>query len=194
MWRTRVSCWSWPEVQRVFIGIPVDKPAQSRINDLLSPLKSSIHAVRWVPEQNRHLTLAFLGNRPVGVIEKLTRSMDRAYQQEADFKTGPSSLNRFPNSSGNIIALVFKSDTRLSRLYQVTQELLVANGFGFTRTQFRPHITLGRVRRTSRLKTDLHQQTNISLQVGKITFYQSTLTQSGSTYHALKETMLNKSE
>lgn len=54
------------------------------------------------------------------------------------------------------------------------------------------HITLGRLIRNSRLDIKLLQQTNISLQVGKITFYQSTLTPSGSIYLALKETKLNK--
>ena len=150
--------------------------------------------MRWVPEQNLHLTLAFLGNRSKGVIDKLMRSMDQAYQRETDFMVGPSSLNRFPNSSGNIIALVFKPDTHLSRLYGFTQEMLAANGFEISCTQFRPHITLGRVKRTSRLHTDINQQTNISLQVGKVTFYQSTLTPSGSIYLALKETQLGKSE
>jgi 2'-5' RNA ligase len=181
-------------VQRVFIGIPLDQQAHAQINDLLAPLKSSIHAARWVPEQNRHLTLAFLGNRPAAVIEKLTRSMDQAYQQETGFETGTSGLNRFPNSSGNIIALVFRSDARLSRLYRVTQEFLVANGFGFNRTQFRPHITLGRIRSSPRSNTDINQVTKISLQIGKIVFYQSTLTPSGSVHLALKETILNKPE
>jgi len=181
-------------VQRVFIGIPVDRLAQQKINELLIPEQQSNPDIRWVPEHNRHLTLAFLGNRPAGVIENLCRSMDQAYQREPGFKMGPSRLERFPNSSGNIIALVFKSDARLSRLYQATQELLVANGFDFSRTQFRPHITLGRLKAHSRLNKNFQQSANIRLQVGKITFYQSKLTQSGSIYHALKESRLNKSE
>lgn len=174
-------------MQRVFFGIPVDRRAQRQINDLLEPIKSSTQTVRWVPEQNRHLTLAFLGNRPAEVVENLIRSMDRAYQQETGFELGPSTLSRFPNSSGNIIALLFKADKRLSHLYQVTQSLLVANGFDLNRTQFRPHITLGRIKRDARLNTNLNQPTNICLQVGKVTFYQSTLTPSGSIYLSLKE-------
>jgi len=181
-------------VHRVFIGIPVDQAAQRQIDALLSPIKSSIQGIRWVPEHNRHLTLAFLGNRPAGVVENITRSMDRAYQHEKVFQTGFSNLRRFPGSSSNILALVFKVETHLAHLFQVTQELLMENGFELTRTQFRPHITLGRFRRNPRLKTTLNQQTNISLQVGKVTFYQSTLTQAGSTYLALKETGLPQSE
>ena len=146
-----------------------------------------------MPENNRHLTLAFLGNRPAGVVESIVGTMDQAYKKEIAFKTPFSSLMRFPNSRGNILALVFKVDAHLTHLYQVTQELLVANGIEFSRTQFRPHITLGRFRRTPQLKSTLNQQTNISLQVGKITFYQSTLTQAGSIYLALKETGLQQS-
>ena len=181
-------------MQRVFFCIPVDAKTQDKINALLDPIKSTIRVVRWVPEQNRHLTLAFLGNRPQGLVDKLTRSMDKFYQHEKGFRIGPSSLSRFPNSSGNIIALVFKADAPLSGLYKVTQELLVANGFDFSRTQFRPHITLGRVRRNSRLETKLQQKTDINLQVGKVSFYQSTLTPTGSIYVALKETRLEEPE
>ena len=192
MLQSRVNCWSWLDVQRVFFGIPVDKGTQEQINELLSPIKNSLQALRWVPEQNRHLTLAFLGNRRAVVVEKLTRSMDKAYQHETCFMSGPADLSRFPNSSGNIIALVFRADAGLSNLYQVTQEYLVENGFDFNRTQFRPHITLGRIRRRSRMTTDIKQQTNISIQVGKVTFYQSTLTRSGSIYIVLNETKLDK--
>lgn len=181
-------------MQRVFIGIPLDRSAQVQIDELLSPIKDSHRDIRWVPENNRHLTLAFLGNRPAEVVESIVGTMDQAYKKETSFKTPTSSLMRFPNSRGNILALVLKADAHLARLYRVTQELLVANGFEFSRTQFRPHITLGRLKRARQLKFNLNQKTNICLQVSKIAFYQSTLTQSGSIYLALKETGLQRSE
>ena len=181
-------------MQRVFIGIPVDNPAQQQINELLKPIKKSVQGVRWVPEHNWHLTLAFLGNRTDRVVENLVQSMDQAYQQETVFQTGLSSLRRFPGSTGNIIALVFKDDTRLDHLFQATQAFLVENGFHFSRQQFLPHITLGRVRSASPLNSILNQQINIHLQIDKIAFFQSTLTKTGSIYLALKETELRKSE
>ena len=181
-------------MQRVFFGIPVDQTVQQQIADLLKPFRGSLKTVRWVAPQNWHMTLAFLGNRPDALVEELTRSMDKAYQQVLGFKTGHLSLSRFPNSSGSIIALVLKADSQLVHLYKVTQTMLAANGFEISRTQFRPHITLGRLRKNSRLENDLHQQTNLNLQVGKVTFYQSTLTPSGSIYLALKEIKLNTQE
>lgn len=178
-------------MQRVFIGIPVDNTAQQQIDELLRPVKKSVKGVSWVPERNRHLTLAFLGNRTVRVIENLVQSMDQTYQQETVFQTGASSLGRFPDSTGNIIALVFKDDARLDNLFQVTQAFLLENGLRFSRQQFLPHITLGRVRKALPLNAIPSQQTNIHLQVDKITFFQSTLSNTGSIYLALKETGLS---
>jgi len=179
-------------VQRVFIGIPVDTLAQQQINGLLTPQKNSNPGIRWVPEHNRHLTLAFLGKQPAGVIEYLFRSMDLAYQQETAFKTGYSTLGRFPSSSGNIIALVYQPDESLARLFQLTQEILTENRLGFDHRPLRPHITLGRISKPANLKNTFNQSTNIRLQVDRIVLYQSTLTDAGSIYLALKETELGR--
>ena len=179
-------------MQRLFIGIPVDRLAQQQINELLIPEQKSNPDIRWVPEHNRHLTLAFLGNKPGGVIKDLVRSMDLAYQQEIAFKTGFSTLRRFPASTGNIIALVCKLDECLAHLLQLTQDFLTENRLGFDHKPLRPHITLGRIRKATKLKKTFNQPTNISLQVDRIALYQSTLTDAGSIYLALKETELGQ--
>ncbi len=174
-------------MQRVFIGIPVDNPAQQQINELLSPVVKSHKGIRWVPEQNRHLTLSFLGDITAGVIGKLVHSMAQAYQGVPGFQTGYATLCRFPGSSGNIVALVLKADDQLASLSRITQQLLSENGLVPERSRFRPHVTLGRIRDASLFKTKFNQQTNINLKVNKITLYQSTLTQTGSIYLALKQ-------
>ena len=174
-------------MQRIFIGIPVDEPAQRQINELLIPVKRTYTNIRWVPQQNRHLTLSFLGDRPASVIENLVRSMHRAYQKVSAFQSGSATLCRFPGSTGNIVALVLKDDKNLAHLYQITQDFLVENGFVRERNPFRPHITLGRIRKNPLLKIRFDQQTDINLQANKIVLYQSTLTPSGSDYLALKE-------
>jgi len=191
MWHSRVNCWSWLDVQRVFIGVPVDNAAQQQIDELLRPVKESAKGARWVPECNRHLTLAFLGNRKARVVENLVQLMDQAYQRETVFHTGDASLERFPDSRGNIIALVFKDDARLYNLFRATQAFLAENNLHFSRQQFLPHITLGRIRKALPLNAIPSQQTNIHLQVDKITFFQSTLSKTGSVYLALKETGLS---
>jgi len=181
-----------PGTQRVFIGVPVDRKSQLRINSLVKPHKISHPGIRWVAENNRHLTLAFLGNKPIDVVEKLLGLFDETYTGETQFQYKLSTLTRFPDPMGRIIALSNAPDVKLNNLYQLTVELLQRNGVRFDRKEFRPHITLGRIRHAKQLDTTFTKHTDINLNITKLTFFQSVLTESGVNYHPLKETQLNK--
>ena len=178
-------------MQRVFIGIPVDKQSQRHINDLLESIGKSEPNIRWVPESNRHLTFAFLGNIPVSDVENLLRLFGETYQQETHFEFKLTKLTRFPKSRGRIIALTGDPDERLSSLFGITRKLLQELKIEFDRKEFRPHITLGRIRNEKRFKTTFDKAININLGIDKITLYKSTLTETGSIYSILKETQLD---
>ena len=180
-----------PGTQRVFIGIPIDKHSQQYINELLKPIKDSRRDIRWVPENNRHLTLAFLGDRPISEVENLTRLFDESYQQETRFQYRLSALERFPEPTGRIIALTNEPTEPLDNLFQITLKLLQRNEIEFDRRKSRPHVTLGRIRRPKHVKKTFDQQINIKLDITQITLYQSRLTESGSIYSLLKETNLS---
>ena len=177
-------------MHRVFIGIPIDKQAQQYINELLKPIEDSRQDIRWVPENNRHLTLAFLGNRPVSEVDNLIQQFDESYHQETRFQYSLSTLERFPDTTGRIIALTNEPTGPLDSLFQITLKLLQRNDIRFDRKKFRPHVTLGRIRRPKHVKKTFDRQINIKLDITRITLFQSTLTDSGSIYSALKETLL----
>jgi 2'-5' RNA ligase len=177
-------------IQRVFIGIPIDNSAQQKIDNLLKPIKNSLGHVRWVPASNRHLTLAFIGNKPASVVENLIRLFDETYQREAHFQYNISTLTRFPDPKGGIIALVNNPDGPLNRLFQITLELLLGNDLEFYQKEFRPHITLARIRRTKHLETNLERQVSIRLNINKVALFLSTSTESGPIYTKLKQTPL----
>ena len=179
-----------PGTRRVFIGIPIDKQSQQHINELLKPIKDSRWDIRWVPENNRHLTLAFLGDRPISEVDNLIRQFDESYQQETRFQYRLSTLERFPEPTGRIIALTNELTEPLDKLFQITLKLLQRNEIQFDRKKFRPHLTLGRIKRPKHVKKTFDQQININLDITKISLYQSALTDSGAIYSVLKETLL----
>ena len=181
-----------PGTQRIFIGIPIDKHSQRFINELLKPIKDSRRDIRWVPENNRHLTLAFLGDRPISEVDNLIQQFDESYQQETRFQYRLSTLERFPEPAGRIIALTNEPTEPLDNLFQITLKLLQRNEIEFDRKKFRPHVTLGRIKRPKHVKKTFDQQININLDITKIMLYQSRLTEFGSIYSPLKETQLNK--
>lgn len=177
-------------MQRIFIAVPVNRRLQKQINRVLAPIKRSNHDIRWVAEQNRHLTLAFLGDQPDSMVDALAGSMDETYRRASRFDAVFPALARFPDAKGNILALVGDADDRLAGLFQSTRGLLAQFGLAPEHERFRPHITVGRIIRPRLLKTRFHEPTNIQLHIDRIALYQSTLTPNGSVYLALKETVL----
>ena len=178
-------------MQRVFIGIPVDEQSQQRINHLLIPIKKLHPDIRWEPENNRHLTLAFLGNIPIPEVENLLHLFSEIYQQEPCFEFRLSTMTRFPGPTGRIVALVDDPTEPLHRIFQITRRFLEKNKVQLNLKEFRPHITLGRIKKAKQVKISFDQKTNINLKISKITFYQAILSTSGSTYTTLKEILLH---
>jgi len=179
-------------MQRVFLAVPVTRRLQQQINRVLAPVRSANRDIRWVAEQNRHLTLAFLGDQPSSLVDVLAGSMDEAYRRKSRFDADFSALARFPDARGNILALVGHADDRLSTLYELTCELLARYGLAPEYEIFKPHITVGRIIRPRLVKTRFFEPVNIRLHVDRVTLYQSTLTPAGSVYRALKEAGLGQ--
>lgn len=178
--------------RRTFIGIPVDKQSQQLINKLLSPLRESHTDIRWVPENNRHLTLAFLGDKSKPEINTLIRKFDETYQEKPRFEYRMSMLARFPKPSGRIIALTGLPEGPIVDISQLTRKLLDRTGVEFDQKKFRPHITLARIKKARQVKTPFDQQIGITLDITSVVLYQSTITESGSIYSRLKETKLRR--
>jgi 2'-5' RNA ligase len=132
-----------------------------------------------------------LGNIANSTVEKLLGLFDETYQRETHFQYMLTRLTRFPGPAGRIIALINGPDRPLDRLFQNTLKLLQHNNLELDRKAFRPHLTLGRIKRPKHAKTIFDQQTNICLNISKIRLYQSTITESGSIYTSLKETQLS---
>lgn len=177
-------------MRRVFIAVPLERRLQKQINTLLAPARNSNKDIRWVAEQNRHLTLAFLGDQPDPVVESVAREMDRVYGSESRFDAVFSALTRFPDARGHIVALVGGGDENLSRLFRLTNGLLAQFGLAPEFESFKPHITVGRIIRPRLVKTRIYEPTDMHLRIDRVTLYQSTLTPTGSVYRTLKETVL----
>ena len=179
-------------MQRTFIGVPVEEHVQIQVNQLLKPFRVTSPKIRWVPQENRHLTLVFLGPRTESEIDQLLHSFDKTYQQQSPFQLRFSELHGFPDSRSRIVALTGPATEPLEQMLQATRDLLTSNGIGYEQKEFRPHITLARVRRGKSIHPTIDQQTAIVLTVSSVVLYQSTLTETGSIYRRLKETSLGQ--
>ena len=104
--------------------------------------------VRWVPEANLHLTLRFLGepdeHRTVTVAEALT---PRWTQSPFQSSLGAASLFPPRGAPRGVWFDLRDGADRLQTLQQEVERRLAGIGFARERRPFRPHLTIGRVKR-----------------------------------------------
>ena len=179
-------------MERIFIGIPIAGNAHKIIDGLIRPIGKSTRDIRWVPRQNRHLTLAFPGLRPGSEIIRLINLFDQTYQLQLPFQLRFTAFERFPDPNSRLVALTGPVTEPLQQLLQVTRDLINVSRVEIEAKEFRPHITLGRIRRGKNSYPAIDQQTDITVKVSSVVLYQSTLTETGSVYRHLKESRLGR--
>lgn len=177
---------------RAFIAVPLDRRCQRQIGSLLSTLGNAPPGVRWEARNNRHLTLAFLGNTPEWEVRDLLLAFDDAYRDQRRFTFRFSALERFPGAAGRVVALTAEPTAPLDGLHQATLQLLRNLGMGFETRRFRPHVTLARIRQPAKVEYSFDRPLDIGLDVGSVTLYQSMPGKRGSIYTALKRVQLKE--
>jgi 2'-5' RNA ligase len=178
------------DIQRIFIGVPLDKAAQATIDSLLDPLMAKGRDLRLVAAENRHLTLAFLGDIPGSDAGLLASVFDDAYRPASPFRYQFSALRRFPNARGRIVALTGAASGPLQGLFELTRGMLEALGLPYDKKKFRPHVTLARLRNPRQAGFALNEEAIVGLGVTRVALYRSTLTGAGSIYQILRSASL----
>ncbi len=136
---------------RAFVAIELDAGMQGALAACLAALQKARPPMRlkWVPPENQHLTLQFLGEIEQTDAEHVAASLRAAVQGIAPFEIALSGFGCFPGPSRPNVLWAGVSDPSgtLARMQQSIAALLSPLGFEPDRGVFRPHLTLGRVPR-----------------------------------------------
>ncbi len=153
-------------------------------------------ALRPLEAQSLHLTLCFLGSRPVGEIEALAATLAPSGEHAYELSVG-APLWLPPRRPRALAVEIHDRDGELVRLQRrVSGALASVSTWEPERRRFRPHITLARVRRaataTRRSTSDrmgreqsLPATPRLSFTPEAIALYRSWLAPEGARYEAL---------
>lgn len=190
---------------RTFVAIELSTEIQGELRRVQEMLKEKIATphLRWVDSENIHLTLKFLGNIPPDRTQEITAALKEACEGLSPFIMDISGLGCFPSTNNpRVIWVGVQEDTgRLKRLQEQVEERLATLGFKPEGQPFRPHLTLGRVRKEAhmgarRLIGGIVSATSIGdlgqMEVGEITLMKSTLLPSGAQYSRLETVPLER--
>ncbi len=179
---------------RLFLGVDLPPPAKEVCHRFSRELKKTGADVKWVEEENFHVTLKFLGDVTEDRIQEVADSCGALTAKQCGFSFSLSGLGAFPSASAPRILWIGieASEKPFERLAQGLEETLSRIGFRKEERAFHPHVTIGRVRSSHNrvpLIEALHEHRNgISvpdLTARAVTLFASTLTPQGAVYTAL---------
>lgn len=181
-------------VIRAFIAIELSLEILQHLDQVSTQLRGQLvkMPVRWVPVDNIHLTLKFLGDVSVANLEMLTKILMGIVSTHHSFEISAGGLGAFPKThQPRVIWIGLEVPPELIAI-QHTLELETGR-LGYTREDrpFSPHLTLGRVSRNASV-TEIQAIARVlettkvgflgATRVKNICLYRSDLNPSGAVY------------
>jgi 2'-5' RNA ligase len=150
---------------------------------------SARRSLRLLEAESLHLTLCFLGSRPVAEIEALSDALAACAEHACELSLG-APLWLPPRRPHALVVEVHDRDGGLSRLQaRLSESLASVSGWRPERRRFRPHITLARGRGPRR-ELALAATPRLEFVPEAIVLYRSWLEPDGANYEALASSEL----
>jgi 2'-5' RNA ligase len=188
---------------RAFIAVEMPAEIQQNVYKETSNFRSGIESlVRWVPSQNMHLTLKFLGDVSPSSVEFLIQMLRNEANNIHCFNLQLTRLGSFPNlRQPRVIYIGIHAPAALDALQRGIESASRRLGYESEERPFSAHLTLGRVKQNI---TAVDQQkirrtiegTQVDLlgtaRVDLVHLYKSELKPGGSVYTRLYSAPLKK--
>lgn len=132
---------------RCFIAVKLPDDVRRSMADLIAELKKAKPDVSWVPAENIHLTLRFIGNMNDSLIPMIKERITKKLSHYNAFYIKIVGVGCFPSERRPRVLWIGVERSDLLNSIQRDMEAEVEElGFAAEDRPFSPHLTLGRVR------------------------------------------------
>ncbi len=128
---------------RIFVAFDIDDAIRQRIQRFMEGVSGFARDARWVRPESLHVTLKFIGEKPVETVEEIKRVLSnvRAESFEISFR----GYGFFPTAkAARVFWVGIESGQQLSALAKNVDEATFALGVPKEDHAFTPHLTLAR--------------------------------------------------
>ena len=133
---------------RLFVGLEMPWQLRQRVAVLAG---AGVPGARWVPPENYHVTLRFIGEAPGHLAEEIDHAL--AALQAPAFDLTLSGIGTFGKGGrSQTLWLGVERNDMLERLQGKIETALQRCGLEPERRRFQPHVTLARLENTSEAK------------------------------------------
>lgn len=184
---------------RTFFAVELDAASRAYAAAYAQRLAGGVggDAIRWVPAENLHITLRFLGPTPREKVSELVACVRHETASQPRFEARLDGLRALPSARRpRVLALDVQSGGRLEALSLAIERGVVRAGFDPENRPFRAHLTLGRARRGAPRRPWLSREEPVprAFPVASAVLFQSELGRGGSAYTALERLALHSEQ
>lgn len=184
-----------PQPIRTFIAVLISEDIKRRIGLVEEEFKKLAPEVKWVAEENLHVTLKFLGNVPAERLERIAAALGEALSCVEPFEIEVADVGAFPSAGipRTVWVGVTSGQEELADVARRVEKALEKLGFPREDRPFTCHITIGRVKdgRGARELAPALQEAEVgrlgSVLVGSVAVMRSDLRREGPIYSTLSE-------
>jgi 2'-5' RNA ligase len=172
---------------RLFAGVELPADARTTIEVATAPLRMTIPGFRWVPAENLHLTLVFLGWMEAVDVEPIRASLEAAVAPAAPVVARLGATGRFPER-GKVRVLWVGFTTAVDALTDLADRARAGVADRVTDARpFRPHVTVARARQPVRVGATAMAVPSLDNEVGVdgVTLFRSHLGSPHPRYEAI---------
>lgn len=147
-----------------------------------------VNKMRWVPPQQQHVTLHFLGECTEEQISRYSHYLESAFTNALAFTGMTGRYEVFPDANRpRVLALSMHSGQQLNNLARICEEGAVACGLRQELRNFRPHVTLARFRQHHHVSPrHFFNMPSFRMSISEVVLMQSESGREGTTYRTLK--------
>jgi 2'-5' RNA ligase len=171
---------------RLFIATSFPETVTRDLNDRVAATKTKFPPASWVRPHSQHLTFAFLGEQDESLIDKLAPPLESHFSGVAKFTAMLRGCGFFPNQQRARVGWVgLEPEEPFDEIARVVRDIVRHSGVELDRADFRPHLTLMRMRESwPPASIDLFERTlrdyrSEPFVVDKVTLYSSQLNPKG---------------
>jgi len=182
-------------LMRSFIAVELPNETRQELQEMAMQLRRAGIRASWVRPESMHLTLRFLGEIDEDQANAAGGMLARECRGTPPFACAVEGAGAFPNlhQPAVIWAGVGPLDGGLAEIQAIAERAAANIGLKPEKRPFRPHLTLGRVRRPDeagglmRALAPLADFRGTPFTVTGVTLFSSTLTPQGAVYERIRE-------
>lgn len=190
---------------RAFFCLDLDEGTKAQLKQQMGPLKRLPVDVKWVPPENMHITMVFLGEVSDGLVPDLEVAARQALEEtgiEGPIEVTLDRLGAFPHvHKPRVVWAGCTNDPEsVKHLAKALEGALEPLGFDPEDRPFTTHVTLGRVKERGRSRglqdltetIETHEPFRCDVRIGRLTLMRSQLGSQGPTYDPVLEIPLDE--